>query len=166
MSPLLSSLVNCTMTWLLDNTMVPGCCDPQYFPFVDEKNRNRLFILVCFFWLNVKELESLTFLRKNRFFLSKLYLWDCFGFRHRLWLGHTCNFHCPLVRICPQTPILCAKVNELDSIFAPVFYVFNEQELTCTLTIFRQTHLPCQWERWFPIDNLSQYHSSKGNSNY
>lgn len=68
MSPLLSSLVNCTMTWLLDNTMVPGCCDPQYFPFVDEKNRNRLFILVCFFWLNVKELESLTFLRKNRFF--------------------------------------------------------------------------------------------------
>lgn len=112
MSPLLSSLVNCTMTWLLDNTMVPGCCDPQYFPFVDEKNRNRLFILVCFFWLNVKELESLTFLRKNRFFLSKLYLWDCFGFRHRLWLGHTCNFHCPLVRICPQTPILCAKVNE------------------------------------------------------
>lgn len=77
-----------------------------------KKNINRLFILVCFFWLNVKELESLTFLRKNRFFLSKLYLWDCFGFRHRLWLGHTCNFHCPLVRICPQTPILCAKVNE------------------------------------------------------
>lgn len=82
------------------------------FSFRWWKNRNRLFILVCFFWLNVKELESLTFLRKNRFFLSKLYLWDCFGFRHRLWLGHTCNFHCPLVRICPQTPILCAKVNE------------------------------------------------------